>query len=385
MPRNEYDDPFAEARRQLGVLVTEFEGEAIAMILRHADVRSAAKDWQTFSSNAPFRVPIPSEEKVRNVRQLPIETDPPNHTDYRGIVEPFFLRPTRPEFVSRISALVVTAVSDALTRKEVEVVQEFALPIQARALVHLLGVPEVQAEEWISWGTHVFRDGANLDSKKGATLDAYIAREIDRAVRNPGEDFFSALAKATFRGRPLTRDEMAGFANLAFAGGRDTIITLISGIIAYLAEHPLDLTRFVSNPRLAITATEEFVRFLSPLTHIGRVCAGNTQVRELMVDQGARVSLCWASANRDETVFDSPDEVQLERASNPHMGFGSGAHSCLGAAQARLLARCLLTELGRQVGRISIRESVPHFESNGAYQRQVGYSRLLVAFEPKRA
>src|SRR5882762_9124076 len=135
---DENDDPFAEARRRSGVLVADFDGERISMILRHADVRSAAKDWPSFSSNAPFRVPIPSEETVRSVRQLPIETDPPDHTDYRAIVAPFFLRPTRPEIASQISALIDTAVADALLHKEVEVVHEFALPIQARALTHLL-------------------------------------------------------------------------------------------------------------------------------------------------------------------------------------------------------------------------------------------------------
>lgn len=66
------------------------------MLLRHMDVREATRDWKTFSSDAPFRVPIPSEESVRTVRQLPIETDPPDHTDYRRIIEPFFNRRRAP-------------------------------------------------------------------------------------------------------------------------------------------------------------------------------------------------------------------------------------------------------------------------------------------------
>ena len=85
-------DPFHEARKQDGVLKCPFQGETLPMILRHADVREAAKDWKTYSSDAPFRVPIPSEEAVRTMRQLPIETNPPEHTGYRAIVEPFFQR-----------------------------------------------------------------------------------------------------------------------------------------------------------------------------------------------------------------------------------------------------------------------------------------------------
>ena len=89
-------DPFREKRSQTGVLQCPFHGENIPMILRHEDVRKAAKDWQTFSSDAPFRVPIPSEEEVRTMRQLPIETNPPEHTEYRAIVEPFFQRAKDP-------------------------------------------------------------------------------------------------------------------------------------------------------------------------------------------------------------------------------------------------------------------------------------------------
>ena len=99
-------DPFREQRLRTGALECEFQGESVPMILRHEDVRKAAKDWRTFSSDAPFRVPIPSEEDVRTMRQLPIETDPPEHTEYREIVEPFFRRAKDPAVVARVQALI---------------------------------------------------------------------------------------------------------------------------------------------------------------------------------------------------------------------------------------------------------------------------------------
>ncbi|MFM9091583.1 MAG: hypothetical protein ACKOUK_07585 [Verrucomicrobiota bacterium] len=89
-------DPFRDARESRGVLRCPFHGEEITMILRHADVRAAARDWGQFSSDAPFRVPIPSEEAVRSMRQLPIETNPPEHGEYRALVEPFFDRAKDP-------------------------------------------------------------------------------------------------------------------------------------------------------------------------------------------------------------------------------------------------------------------------------------------------
>ena len=145
-------DPFREPRNKDGVLECPFQGEKVPMILRHEDVRKAAKDWKTFSSNAPFRVPIPSEEDVRTMRQLPVETDPPDHTDYRKIVEPFFLRAKNPVVIVQVEALMDEMLTGALARESIEVVREFALPIQSRALAYLLNVPESEATTWISWG-----------------------------------------------------------------------------------------------------------------------------------------------------------------------------------------------------------------------------------------
>jgi len=138
-------DPFREKRNSEGVLACEFQGENVPMILRHEEVRKAAKDWKTFSSDAPFRVPIPSEEDVRTMRQLPVETDPPDHTDYRKIVEPFFLRAKDPAVIAHVEALIEGMLSEAMRRDSTEIVREFALPIQSRALAYLLNVPESEA------------------------------------------------------------------------------------------------------------------------------------------------------------------------------------------------------------------------------------------------
>ena len=367
-------DPFAAARENDGVLVNDFNGERIPMILRHADVRDSAKDWETYSSDAPFRVPIPSEENVRSVRQLPIETDPPEHTDYRAIVEPFFKRALKPDFIARIEAIVDDALADAMSRDSIEIVHEFALPIQSRALACLLNVPDSEAEVWTAWGTHVFREGDG--GKKGTELDNYIHRQLDRAAAAPGEDFFSALATSIFRGRPLTRDEMSGFANLTFAGGRDTIIQSIAGIIAYFSDHPAGLDFLREDPKRIPLAAEEFVRVITPLTHIGRVCPVDTDVHGVKVPAGDRISLCWASANFDPEVFDAPAEVRLDRKPNPHLAYGAGAHFCLGAPHARLVIRSLLKALCERVGSIQVIEAREHVEREAAYHRRNGYLSL---------
>jgi len=376
-------DPFREKRRTDGVLGLPTDKEVIPMILRHEEVRRAAKDWKTFSSDAPFRVPIPSEEDVRTVRQLPIEVDPPEQTDYRKLVEPFFLRAKQPAFVARVEELTARLLADALGRDSIEIVSGFALPLQSKALAILLDVPESEADIFISWGIHVFHvaDGER-GVHKGAALERYLNEQFDRAAANPGADFYGLLTKASFRGRPLTREEMLGFANLMFAGGRDTVIHSVACAIGYLAERPEALEFLRADPDRIVHASEEFFRAYMPLTHIGRVCPVDTDVQGMQVKAGDRATLCWASANLDEDVFPEADEVRLDRKPNPHVSFGFGAHLCLGAAHARTVMRVLLGLLCRRVSRIELIAKCDRVEHTPAYDRQLGYESLVVRMHP---
>ena len=375
-------DPFREARNQDGVLECRFQGEKVPMILRHEDVRKAAKDWKTFSSDAPFRVPIPSEEAVRSTRQLPIETNPPEHTEYRAIVEPFFARAKQPEMIAKVEALMERRFDEALGCGSVEIVNDFALPIQSHALTYLLNVPESEAATYISWGIHVFKVTGG-EFKKGHVLEDYLTAQFERAAANPGEDFFSALTQVQYRGRPLTREEMMGFGNLTFAGGRDTIIHSISSILAYLDRNPESLEYLRQDPKRIVHASEEFFRAFMPLTHIGRVCPVDTNVQGVPVKAGGRVSLCWSSANMDERVFDKPEEVRLDRKPNPHLSFGFGEHLCLGAPHARLILRTLLQQCVKRVSRITVMEAKERVEKEERYERAVGYESLTVKLTPR--
>lgn len=204
-----------------------------------------------------------------------------------------------------------------------------------------------------------------------------------RAAREPGSDFFSEPTRLRFRGRPLSHDEMLGFANLTFAGGRETVIQTIAVIFAHFTEKPDDLNQLRAEPERLTHAAEEFFRVASPLTQIGRVCPLGAQVHGVQVPPDHRVSLCWASANRDEAVFPSPHETQLDRRPNPHVAFGFGPHQCLGAPHARLLIRTLLEQLAAQVGSVSLLEATPRLETEQAYTRRVGFDSLKVRLAPR--
>jgi cytochrome P450 len=374
-------DPFKAKREAAPVARYEFQGEQIPMILRHAEVRQAAKDWQTYSSDAPFRVPIPSEEEARSVRQLPIETDPPAHGEYRAIAEPYFQRPKLPEMVAKVEALIEELLRAALARETTEIVHGFALPVQARALTYLLDTDEREADTWIGWGVHVFRVRGGL--KKGVELEDYLTRKFDAVSQAPGRCFFSALTQARFQGRPLTREEMMGFANLTFAGGRDTVIHTIACALGHLAANPEALAYLREDPKRIVLASEEFFRFFMPLTHLGRVCPVATSVHGEQVPAGGRVSLGWASANRDESVFPEADVFKIDRKPNPHLSFGFGEHLCLGAPHARLLLRTLLQKCVELVDGMEIVSAEERTEAEHSYERKLGYESLVLKFRPR--
>jgi cytochrome P450 len=380
-PVPEGSDPFKQAREAEGVLHTEFQGRAVPMVLTHKGVVEAVKDWQRFSSDAPVRVPIPSEEDVRTVRQYPLEVDPPEHQAYRKAVEPFFNRPKDPAMIAAVESLIDGLIDQGLSRPEFEIVHDFAIPLQSRALAILTNAPEGDADLWISWGTHVFRDKEG--KSKGFFLEDYCATLLDRAIENPRDDLFTALTRMEIQGRPLTREEQLGYLSIVFAGGRDTIIHTITGVIGFFAEHRDALMAMRERPDLINLSSEEFFRVLSPITHIGRVLPEPTEVGGRTYGKDERVSLCWASANRDAGAFPDPDMIKLDRKPNPHIAFGRGHHVCLGAVHARLVTRTLIEKLVNRLDGITLLSETKHHEREPGYDRIHGYDLLTVRFEPR--
>ncbi len=141
-----------------------------------------------------------------------------------------------------------------------------------------------------------------------------------------------------------------------------------------------DLAWLREDPKRIVNASEEFFRAISPVTHIARVCPAHTEVHGVPVEAGERISLCFASANHDETVFKAPDEVRLDRKPNPHVAFGFGPHLCLGAAHARLVVRTLMRCLCEQVSRIETLAAEEKVERETRYNRPLSFDSLTVRF-----
>ncbi|MEM8894118.1 MAG: cytochrome P450, partial [Bacteroidota bacterium] len=355
----------------------------VTMLLRLRDVRKTAKDWKTFQSGAqPGRIVVPSEVSIRETRQIPFEVDPPQHTAYRALVEGWFKRPETEEgYKERVSEIISSLINEATGSEEIEVVEDFALKLQSRALTLLLNIPYEESETWISWGTHVFRsEDSPVDGDKANILYEYIDAAIDKAIAHPDNDLYSVLLSSEIDGRKLTKEEVKGVIILTFAGGRDTVINAVTNTIAYFAAHPSSLDRLRKEPEITTKAVEELVRYFSPLTHMGRVVTEDTEVCAHAAKADSRVSLCWASANRDAATFENPNEVMLDRKVNPHVAFGFGIHKCLGATHARLILRTLLGILAEKVSSIEVLDFKENIEDWQEFKRKVGYDSLQVKF-----
>ncbi|AXT56753.1 cytochrome P450 [Aquimarina sp. AD1] len=383
MKNSKFSDPFDKARQEKGYGEMNDQDDPVTMVLRLKDVRKCAHNWKTYQSGAvPGRIVIPSEVNIRDTRQIPFEVDPPMHKTYRDLIEDWFKRPLLPEYQAELANIIEDIVDEAVTKDgSVEVVEEFALCLQSRALTLLLNIPHEESKTWISWGTHVFRsEDSALDGSKANILYDYIDAQIEKAIRNPGNDLYSILLNSEIDNRKLTKEEVKGVMILTFAGGRDTVINSISNTIAYFAEHKESLQLLKDNPEIISKTVEELIRYFAPLTQMGRVATQDAAVCEHAIKKYTRISLCWASANRDETVFENPNEVVLDRKINPHVSFGFSHHKCLGATHARQIMKILLQALTKKVTSIEIVDAQENIEELGEFKRKVGFNSLSVKF-----
>ncbi|WP_144209621.1 cytochrome P450 [Shewanella donghaensis] len=385
MSKSELPDAFEQARVNSGIGHIEDQNDPVTMVLGLKEVRKCAHNWKAFQSGAkPGRIVVPSEVNIRTTRQIPFEVDPPEHKSFRDLLDPWFKRPLDPQYQQQLTDIIESVVEQAIQSDSVEVVEQFSLTLQSQALTLLLNTPLKESETWINWGTHVFRSNdSELDADKAAILYDYIDKQIDLKKANLSNDLYSELLRAEVDGNKLTKEQIKGVMILTFAGGRDTIINAVTNTVAYFAEHPESLERLKQEPEITTKAVEELIRYFSPLTHMGRVATTDTQVCEHAVKADTRISLCWASANRDANVFENPNQIILDRKINPHVGFGFGAHNCLGATHARQILKILVSSLATKVESIEILSKQDNVEHWGEFKRKVGFNQLRVKFTPR--
>lgn len=352
------------------------------VLSQYEDIRSALLDWQTFASQKG-KLAVPPSTVPRDFLLIPQEIDPPRHSAYRQLLNPFFSRLAVAKYESAIRSIAVDLLESFQARRECEMIGEFALPLVSKALAIFLKLPEEDAKLWIRWARGVFRHRVtNPASTRQANQEIieYVMRLIRERRAEPRDDFFTALIQSHVDGMPLTDRELLGIGWQVLLAGRDATVDAIGQCIWYLAEHSMHRTRLLREPALVPSAVEEFLRLMSPVQVLARVTTREIEMHGKQIPAGQAVALPYASANRDEAVFPNANECVLDRRPNRHLAFGTGPHTCLGSHLARLEIRIALEELLHKIPQWQITEGAKlEYAPNGDAR---GFLTLPCTFQP---
>ncbi|NQW55352.1 MAG: cytochrome P450 [Chloroflexi bacterium] len=342
--------------------------ERLPRVTGYESVRAAGRDFERYSSLHQ------GDEDVRAYRQLPLEADPPLHSALRAFLVPFFSKGSLAPFQQGIKADARELVAP-LKAGELEMVRGVGLPLVVRTIAQLLDRPS-DIEEWASWGPSVWGD--HDGRRDGAALLAFLERAVDEGAAGTGGRLFNLLARTPIAGVVLTRDQQIGVGSLLLAGGRDTVMNLISGIAWMVAAHPTHVAALRGDLAMRTAFIEETLRLTTPLGLMERIDRG---VSGGDPEQSPHVGLDFASANHDATVFTCPAELRLDRpATSPHIAFGIGPHACVGAPLARIEAHAVLNELlAVAPSGWAAQEHSAQFRSVDGVQVPASFQRLVIA------
>lgn len=287
---------------------------------------------------------------LRPLTRNMLDLDAPDHTRLRALVQKAFTPRLVEELRPRIQALVDALLAKAMRNGQAELVRDLALPLPLTVIAELLGVPAADRACFHRWSSRILSGspgpGALLLLPAVRSLLAYLRGLFAQRRAAPRDDLLTALVQAEEAGDRLDEDELLGMVFLLLAAGHETTVNLIGTGVLTLLRHPEERERLRRDPALIAPAVEELVRFTSPVeVATERYAREDLEVAGVSIRRGEMVLGLIGSANRDATRFTAPDALDLGREPNRHLGFGLGAHYCLGAPLARLETRVALLSL----------------------------------------
>jgi cytochrome P450 len=326
-------------------------------ITKHADVMEIERA-NTLFTNWPRPVLVTAEadeiQAGMGVRTL-IHMDDPQHRVARAIGADWFRPKAMRAMKLRIDELAKIYGDKMLALgNECDFVQEVAVNYPLYVILSLLGLPESDfgfmlklTQELFGSDDDEFKRGTTTEDQMPVLLDMfdYFNRVTASRREHPTEDLSSAIANARVDGEPLSDIDTVSYYLIVATAGHDTTSATISGGLLALIEHPHQRYRLRDDPSLMPLATEEMIRWVTPVKAFMRTASEDTTVRGVPVAAGESVLLSYVSANRDEDIFDDPFRFDVGRDPNKHVAFGYGVHFCLGAALARMEVNSFFTEL----------------------------------------
>jgi cytochrome P450 len=351
-----YQDPvgfFArlrESRPVVPVWMPDFG--RVWLITRYADVRAALADPRVV--NQPSDSPgggasVPGT--ATGVHAL-LNTDPPDHTRLRRLVQKAFTPRRAAQLRPRTEEIAAGLLDElAASGDVVDLLDGYARPLPITVISELLGVP-VRDREWIWVTVTDYGKGGDELQRVPRELAAYFAALVAAKRAEPGDDLLSALtvahdsADGDGTDTALTATELLSAAYHLVMAGFDTTVNLIASGTLALLTHPEEMARLRQDPSLLPAAVEELLRFTSPVNHVTvRFTTEDLPVGDVVIPAGERVLIATSSADRDPSQFPDPDRLDLGRDSAGHVAFGHGIHYCVGAPLARMEAEVALGAL----------------------------------------
>jgi len=344
-------------------------------ITKHADILEISKQPLRFSSEQgitlrPAGMKFPPSEMV-------VMVDPPRHGPLRRLVSARFtpraVRARRAD-IERIAVGVLDDAAPAGSAGELDFVERIAAPFPLGVIAWILGVPSDDWQLLFRWTNEVigkedpeFRrpgetPGQTIRRARGE-VHAYFRGLVEDRRREPRDDLVSELVRGRIDGRPLTEEQLIAYCELLVEAGNETTRNGISGGLLAFSEHPDEWERLRARPELLPDAVEEILRWVSPISHFTRTATEDCEVRGRSIRAGEQVALYYASANRDEEVFDEPFAFRVDRSPNPHLAFGFGEHFCMGAHFARIELETVFRHLLARLDGVEVSGTVERLSS----------------------
>ncbi|MCC6264366.1 MAG: cytochrome P450 [Bryobacterales bacterium] len=357
-------------RRRCPVAFSEYRQWSL---FRHEDVVRALEDPVTFSS------------EVSQYLSVPNGMDPPEHTAFRRIIEPYFGPAAMAAFEPVCRRISVALINELPLRDATEIISTFAEDFALRIQCAFMGWPEALNEPLRTWTRRNHQATLAADREAMAAVamefDSYI-RDILAERRAAGDaapdDLTARLMRERVEGRLLTDAEIVSIVRNWTVGELATIAASVGILMHYMATHQ-DVQRLLrAEPELLPAANDEILRIHAPLIANRRKTTAAVEIGGRCIEAGAGISLNWASANRDESVFGDPDEFRLDRDPETNLLYGKGIHVCPGAPLARLELRVVMEELLARTTAIEMVEG--EIPVNAAYPAS-GFLSLMLLIE----
>jgi cytochrome P450 len=335
----------------------------IWMLFDYDSVKRAMDDHETFSSRA-----VPPTARAP---EWLVFLDPPRHSRLRALVSRAFAPRSIAALEPRVRELSASLLDAFDDRGEIDLIAEYATPLPVLVIAELMGIPasdRARFERWshtivnlsyaIAGGEAALR-AVREHAPVRAEMTQYLTGLISERRASPTDDLLSRLAHAEVDGARLTDEEILGFFQLLLSAATETTTNLIGNAVLSFVEHPGQLARLRADRSLMPSAIEEIVRYRSPGQIVFRQTTRDVTLHDRTIPANRFVLVMVGSANRDPARIVHPDRFDIGRHPNPHIAFGHGIHSCLGAALARLEARVALGDLLDRLDSVELAGSEP--------------------------